>query len=335
MMKVICPVCDNEKDMGIIDEEREISIRNEPIKVNLRYHKCPECDEKFIIPGIDDDPIENAVSIYRSRHNLLMPEEIRAFREKYDMTQNDLASILGFGLATISRYESGKLQDESQDRLIRLAMDSSCLKKLVENSEGKLSNVKKRAILNRIEENSTPKIESLKEIIVNYFESQKQNEFCGFKRFDENRFVNSILYFCKEGVVKTKLNKLMFYADFLHCKEYSISITGTQYAHIPFGPAPNNFDIFYPVLIKQGLIEVHEIEYPEFTGEEYVSQKAPDLNIFLEHELRILAFIKERFGNWTAKQISGFSHDEAAYKETKNGDIISYIYAKQLNLSSI
>jgi putative zinc finger/helix-turn-helix YgiT family protein len=334
-MDVFCPVCDKVIDSDLVSKEKEINVRNEPIKIVLKYHKCKDCGEEFIIPGIDEDPIEKAISLYRTRHQLLKPEEIRAFRDKYDLTQNELAGLLGFGLATISRYESGKLQDESQDRLIKLAMYPDCLKKLVENSEGKLSNDKKRLLLNRIEENSVTKVESLKECVMSYFKSVEPNELSGFKKFDENKFVNSILYFCKDGVTKTKLNKLLFYADFLHFKEYTISITGTKYAHIPFGPAPDNYDIYYPVLVRQGLIDIEEIEFPEFTGEKYISRKDPDLNIFFDHELRIIAFVKERFGSCTAKQISNLSHQEEGFEKTNNGEIISYLHAKNLKLSSV
>ena len=87
----------------------------------------------------------------------------------------------------------------------------------------------------------------------------------------------------------------MFYADFLHLKDYVLSITGAQYARIPFGPAPKNYDLYYPTLVRNGSIDVREIEYPEYFGECYVAKNEPNLNIFTEGELRILASVKEYF----------------------------------------
>jgi putative zinc finger/helix-turn-helix YgiT family protein len=333
-MKLVCPVCDNEKDLKSIKVEKEVTIRNEPIKVEVQCYKCPKCDEEFLVPESTNDPFAKAYSVYRTRKNLLQPSELRSFRNKYSLTQGELANLLGFGGATISRYESGKLQDESQDKLLRLAMEPECLKKLVEESVDVFSDEKKKKILGLIERKSEPKVDSLKRFILFSFSTDEVNEYSGYKKFDMDKFTNAVLYFCKEGVLKTKLNKLLFYTDFLHFKDYSVSITGAQYAHIPFGPAPHDYDFYYPLFVRQGSLIVEEIEYPNGAGDNYTSKKNPDLNVFSENELRVLATVKERFKNYGAGKISNFSHQEKAYKETQNGDIISYLYAKELNFIS-
>ena len=44
---------------------------------------------------------------------LLTSDEIVAIRESHGLSQADLAKLLGWGEATISRYESKAIQDEA------------------------------------------------------------------------------------------------------------------------------------------------------------------------------------------------------------------------------
>ena len=331
-MKINCPACENYSESKLRRQEREITIRNERVKFEEKFRKCNKCGEEFVIPRIDNDPLDQAFRKYRSMHGLLQPEEIKEFRKRYRLSQRELAKLLGLGGATISRYENGKLQDETHDTLLRLAMNCENLRKLLIDSESVFTDRQKDIVLKAINENTGQLADRLREFITLNLEDNEPNEYRGFKRFEIAKFTNAVLYFCKEGVVKTKLNKLMFYADFLHFKDYVISITGTQYARIPFGPAPNNYDLYYPTLIRQGALNIEEIEYPDYSGERYISKKEPDLTIFSEGELRILASIQERFKDSTATEITVYSHEEEGYKKTETGKIISYQYAKDLEL---
>ena len=330
VMEISCPACESRKEISSISQEREISIRNERVRFLEEVRKCSKCGEEFLIPGLDKDPIENAFRVYRSMHGLLQPEEIREFRKKYNITQGELAKLLGLGGATISRYENGKLQDETHDTLLKMSMNCENLRKLVLNSKDVFSDRKRALVLQAINDNTGQMADCLREFITLNLEENIPDEYRGFKKFDIVKFTNAVLYFCKEGIVKTKLNKLMFYADFQHFKDNIISITGTQYARIPFGPAPNNYDLYYPTLNRQGLVAIEEIEFPEYSGDKYISKQDPDLGVFSDGELRVLATIKARFKDATATEMSALSHEEEGYKHTDTGKIISYQYAKDL-----
>jgi hypothetical protein len=125
----------------------------------------------------------------------------------------------------------------------------------------------------------------------------------------------------------------MFYADFKHFKAYSISVTGSKYAHVPFGPAPDMYDLYYSILKARGEIRSEEVVFPSGdAGEKIWSIKEPDLNIFSSSELNILTEIKLRFEQYNAGAITKASHEEVGYKETKNGDMISYEFAKLIKI---
>jgi hypothetical protein len=72
--------------------------------------------------------------------------------------------------------------------------------------------------------------------------------------------------------------------------------------------------------------------FMEKLREKLTSERSPDLNIFSETELIILASVKKYFEGWTAKRISDFSHNEKGYRETPNGRPISYSYAEELQM---
>jgi putative zinc finger/helix-turn-helix YgiT family protein len=67
---------------------------------------------------------EDAIAMYRKKHGLLSADEIRAIRERFNLTQADLTRLLHLGANTISRWESGRnVQTEAMDILLRMIRD--------------------------------------------------------------------------------------------------------------------------------------------------------------------------------------------------------------------
>lgn len=326
-----CARCEKEIAPESLKGQEVIVIRKEPITIDVEYYKCPECGEEFLTPSSAKDPFRMAYETYRDKHKMLQPDQIKNWRRKYRLTQDQVAKLLGIGVATLSRYESGKLQDEAHDTMLRLAMEPTNLQRLVADSVGVFSEEQKKGMLESIKKEATEEL-SLEHWITINVSNYDSDEYSGFKKFDLNKFYNAVLYLCKGGVLKTKLNKLLFYTDFKHFKEYTVSITGARYAHIPFGPAPDNYDLYYPVLVRRGAIKLEEKDYLGYTGENMITVQEPDLNLFSESELRILTTVKEHFKNNNATEVSSFSHGEKGYQDTPQGKIISYKYASQLKL---
>jgi len=330
-MKGICPNCEKETELELVRRLEDVNVRGEAIKVEVTYYKCKNCGEEFEDPHSDEDPLEKAYREYRRRHGMMQPEEVRDFRKRSGLTQNEMSRLLGWGGATLSRYENGALQDETHEKALRLTMDPRNLLKLIEESTDALSEDKRDRLINELRA-AVEETCSLEMIYEERFGKYEADELSGYRRLDLAKLFNAILYFCKGGVLKTKLNKLLFYADFKHFKDYAVSITGARYAHIPFGPAPDKYAFYFATLVENGAIRVEEDVFGDFIGEEFISVKEPDLSLFSNSELKILATVKEYFKDFTAKRITDFSHDEEAYKETAPGDIISYEYANELKL---
>ncbi|MEA3442923.1 MAG: DUF4065 domain-containing protein [Chloroflexota bacterium] len=326
----LCTNCERETQFDRIVKKETFDLKGEPITVEVEYSKCQNCGDEVLIPGVNPDPFDLAYREYRKKHGLLQPEDIRNWRKAHHLTQSELARLLGLGTATISRYEKGALQNESHERLLRLAMKSTNLLKLVEESEQVFSAEEKKKLLETLRESDEASC-SVDDTIMLNFGSSEKGELNGYRKLDLAKLYNAVLFFAKEGVLKSKLNKLLFYADFKHFKEYTLSITGLQYAHLPYGPVPDNYEMYYASLFSKGFVKFAEEEYPNgYVGEIISAAKNPDLNVFSPSELRIMASVKEDFKDYNATQITESSHKEAGYQETSDGQLISYLYASQL-----
>jgi putative zinc finger/helix-turn-helix YgiT family protein len=67
---------------------------------------------------------EDAIGIYRRKHGLLSASEMRATRERFNLTQAEFGALLQLGANTLSRWESGRnVQTEATDTLLRLIRD--------------------------------------------------------------------------------------------------------------------------------------------------------------------------------------------------------------------
>ena len=337
-MKHICPNCEKETEVSLVSTIKNIEVRGEKISVEVEGLKCLVCTQDFDNPSSAKDPLEIAYREYRKRHGLLQPEEIKKLRKGYGLTQFEMANLLGWGVATLNRYENGALQDDAHERILHLIADHRNFLKVLEENPNTISSEKREKLIHQFRSTMGKETNWLEQIFGNYFGDYPADEFSGHKTLDLPKLFHAILFFCQEGVSKTKLNKLLFYADFEHFKGYAVSITGSHYARITFGPAPDQYEHYYAILRSKEWLKIEEnfytdtIEGKDVIWEKLISNQKPDLSIFSTTELKILASVKEYFAKHTARQITEVSHDEKGYKDTVTGQLISYNYARELKI---
>ena len=330
-MKGICPNCEKETELELVNELETVDVRGEAIEVEAEYFRCTECTVEFENTR-GPDALEAAYREYRRRRHMLQPEEIRGWRKQHGLTQKELARLLSWGDVTLSRYENGALQDEAHEKILRLAMEPHNLLQLIKETPGALSPVKQQRLIEELEleEQQACSFERLLEERLGRY---GPDELSGYRMLDVQKLFHTILFFCSgEGQLKTKLNKLLFYADFLHFKRYTVSITGARYAHLPFGPVPDNYERFFAELVDEQRLSIEPAIMGPYVGENCVAQLEPDLSMFEASEIRILAEVKDRFKTFSSTEITDFSHAEAGYTETAPAERISYSYAEQLQI---
>ncbi len=332
-MQGYCPLCEKTTELEDVSREEEIAIRGDTIPVRLDFVRCSLCNEEIVDPESDSDFMEIAFREYRRRHKMLSSEEIKELRTRHNLTQEEFAKLLGCGVTTLSRYENGALQSEAQDIMLRLIKDDPRnLLRLIEENPQAIARSKKESLVKELKKEDMERF-SPASVFARWF-GGRPDIFSGLKDLDIKRLFNVILLFCSdENVFTTKLNKLLFYCDFLHFKNHRIGITGLKYRALPFGPAPENWDFYLGELVRERLLDVEEIVFQDASGYRYCSLVEPDLSIFSREELSTLFTVKNCFKDCTATQIMNKSHEEKAYLETAEKEEISYELAQELQLS--
>ncbi len=90
------------------------------------------------------------------------------------------------------------------------------------------------------------------------------DHFTGFKSPDYDKLTEMIVFFAQEvSCYKTKMNKLLFYTDFVMFRQYGQSVSGARYKAIPYGPVPNSFDSIFESLSKKGVVNILYDELPK------------------------------------------------------------------------
>ncbi len=90
--------------------------------VTVRMHAlvCPSCGSKGLDIGRMADYGRLVADSYRKEEALLTSVEIRHARERLKLSQQAFADYLGVGVASVKRWEWGKVQERSMDKLLRL-----------------------------------------------------------------------------------------------------------------------------------------------------------------------------------------------------------------------
>ena len=151
-----CPVCDRIHEVEERKRTAVLTIKGEEVTYEERFYFCTNASDEeneFEIGAMTNENLLNARNAYRVKHGLLTSDEIIEIREGYGLSQVDLARLLGWGEATISRYESKAIQDEAYDTMLRLIKDNplQALEFLKKNSD-KFSGLKRQEIRSRIVE---------------------------------------------------------------------------------------------------------------------------------------------------------------------------------------
>ena len=338
MMKLYCPSCDKISEMKIQSVTEDINVKGEKINIASEIAACNDCQKRVFSEELETKNVDLAYSIYRKKHNLLSPQEIINIREKYSLSQRSLASLLEWGEITINRYENGAIQDSAHNEVLNFISGPKNMKELFEKNNQFLNKPTRGSLKTKIEElikkNLKPQLMvSLNDYIL---ADRKIDEFSGFAQFDLEKMINMILYVAEKskGVFTTKLNKLLWYIDFLSFKERSVSISGSNYIHLPLGPVPDKYELITGIAIEEDLLSQEEVFFRDGkSGIKYATIAPTNYSLFNNYELKIMDFIIAYFKDFNCEQIKDKSHKEKAYIETIHRQAISYKYAQFFSIS--
>ena len=336
-MRVYCPYCKKEVEYRI--KKRELKeFRGIEVNTFENVAICNKCNQDLYVNEIEDENNERIYQIYREKANIIKPEDIIKLREKYDISQRELTSILGFGKMTINRYERGGLPTKSQSDYIKL---------LIENDDKFIEKVKEAYEKNNINDKTYNKIISeevekdiskkeVQDNIRRYLRSvlnRKPDIYNGYKTLDLEKIENIISYIASKvkNLTITSLNKYLWYIDMLSFNERTVAITGLTYQNQKFGPT-----IVYKKYDEISLLDDkytrEDIETENGNTTKILSNNNFNLDKISSSEKEIIDTIIKLLKNKNVTDISEIAHREDGWKKTKRFEPISFEYAMNLKL---
>lgn len=151
------------------------------------------------------------------------------------------------------------------------------------------------------------------------------------KQFEENpeKLAELILYISQKcandprfGAVK--LNKILFFSDFLSFANYDVPITGMEYQKLKHGPGPRRLLPVRERLVESGSLGIQALPLGSGIQQRTVNLRAPNLEAFTAKEIALIDSVIETLEHRTAKMVSDLSHRMSGWKLALPGETIPY-----------
>jgi hypothetical protein len=148
-------------------------------------------------------------------------------------------------------------------------------------------------------------------------------------RYDGAKFAELILHVADRlradrAGGATKLNKVLFFAEFTHLRRHHAVITGCEFQKLPHGPAPRQLVPVRRRLVDQGAAELVTEDFLGRPQQRLVPLRPADLSVFTELELATVDDVLAQLGGLTGTQVSELSHDEPGWQLTEIGETIPF-----------
>lgn len=307
------------KEMKLVSEKRIWKFRGEEYGYIHTSWLCADTGERFTTDEMDDVAFVQVTNQYRAKYGIPFTDEIIAVREKYDVSAAKMSLILGMGTNQWRLYEAGEVPSVSNGRMIRSIKNPQVFEGYVHSSKNLLEEKEYLALLSKIAKSYTINEDDSQDQygLPKVFQCERGVEN-GYARQSLTHLKNILLYILNltGEVFCTKMNKLLFYADFLSYRRYGVAMTGLCYRAIDFGPVPERWDRVYSCFEE---IIQEPRSFGEKEGNVLVSIGQADGDKLTSQEKSILDEVCKRFISCTSYEMTRFSHDEDAWRENVEG----------------
>ncbi len=146
---------------------------------------------------------------------------------------------------------------------------------------------------------------------------------------DYQKYKEMILAYLRKGtapdgkVVKTKLAKMLYLADFAWFYNNLESMSGMQYRRIKYGPVPDLYFRAIDELEESGKISIDRKDDILLISENETSKKQ-SLDLLSEEEVRLIDDISNKWKDKKTNEIVYFTHNQLPYKICQQDEIIPY-----------
>lgn len=157
-------------------------------------------------------------------------------------------------------------------------------------------------------------------------------KFSGGKKIQENerKFAELVVYISQKSAHDlyfgaTKLNKILYLADFRAYGMWGKPITGAEYQHLKQGPAPRRLRPVRDGLVAEHSLAIQPVLFPDGKIQHRtVNLREPDLSQFEAKEISLVDSVIDEMRNLSATEVSNLTHQFVGWLMTEEGDTINY-----------
>lgn len=300
MKEMYCFYCNKDVDAITRLQRNSYVVHQEQVQVEEKVFVCPLCNNELYDENLDNS-LYNIYNEYLKIFDLSFAK-LKEIREYYNLSQDLFAKALGWSKRSIVRYENAGSLPQKQYLLI--------YKKINNN---------KHEFINILKMNRKFLGDELYFKILNIIGTDL-----------DLKTINVFLYVLKNNyLTKTQIMKNMFSIDFQFFKEYSRPITSFRYAHGTYGPIIDNKDAILNLLVKQNYLEMVNNEEDNILFKPIAE---PDMTLFAKNEVEVMNEVLSKLKGKSANNLTCWSHKFKGWLNTKDGELISYSYAKDFDL---
>lgn len=296
----------------------EVEFRKEKIKVWYPFYECEDTGNHFTTTESDNIWCRQMRHQYCQRYGIPYTDEIISLRESYNLSAQKMSLLLGFGENQWRKYEQGEIPNVSNGRLIRTAMNPRMMLDLVESARKLLTDREYRTIREKVSTTlATPEDLFIKEYSTRRLFPMKRGMENGFAPLSLDRLKNVLLLVLEKCAQPAnemwiaKMNKMLFFIDFLSYRERGIAITGLSYRAIAHGPVPERWERVYSEFDEIGQ---ESREARDFEGQVLVANAKADTSALDSEELQIIDYVCNKLKGYSTRELSEIAHREKAWK---------------------
>lgn len=123
---------------------------------------------------------------------------------------------------------------------------------------------------------------------------------------------------------KTKLNKVLVFADFTSFARRGVPVTGVEYMRQPQGPVPRRMLPILKEMEASGEILVRPVQLGTRVQQRVIALRKPNLSLFTSDEIAAVEQSIQHCWKHTAKSVSDLTHGIAWRIAGSAGELIPY-----------
>ena len=329
----LCLVCMEEHEVQTVILEDTEEFKGEDVSFDAIYEYCAHAEEYL---ETEDMIKANSLAMkdaYRENLGLLTSNEIIGIRERYEVSQKDFSEILGWGRATITRYENHQVQDRAHDDVLRkLDFEPKWFLQMLGRAKEKISDKAYEKYHKAASEKfKKTRNRYLMDSIYALYAEFADDLTTGGIDLDLNKVVEIINYYALkvDNLYQVKLMKMLWYGDRLSYKRRKKSITGLVYSALSVGAMPQGYEQILEldgVKFERVLHDFNHMGYKFQPVEDFQNKE------LTAEEIEILDEIIEEYGHLNAQEIIDKMQDEEVYPYTGKNCIIPFSYVGEQSI---